>query len=100
MPANTSFEEVTMRSHVRSLARSFRVSRAFPALLAMAAGCSSASEQAGSLPSPRRAFEPASLAVPAGSVCSVHPEGDTDPTHAIRLRADADGIARFHALPP
>jgi hypothetical protein len=46
------------------------------------------------------AFEAASIAVPAESVCAIHPESDSDPTHAIHVRADADGVARFYALPP
>jgi hypothetical protein len=49
-------------------------------------------------PTTRPQFESASVAVPAGNSCIVHPAGDTDPRQSIRLNSDADGIARFQAV--
>ncbi|MGA2990147.1 MAG: hypothetical protein ABSD88_06700 [Candidatus Korobacteraceae bacterium] len=49
---------------------------------------------------PAARFEAASVTVPAGSLCAVHPEGDKDPKHAVHVRAAADGVARFYAVRP
>ena len=46
----------------------------------------------------RPQFEPASISVPAGSECILHPDGDPDPTQSIPVRADEDGVARFQAV--
>ncbi|HLV86650.1 MAG TPA: hypothetical protein VKV39_06700 [Candidatus Sulfotelmatobacter sp.] len=45
-------------------------------------------------------FEPASVAVPAGSRCMLHPEGNSDPNQSIRVSPDGDGVARFLAVRP
>lgn len=45
-------------------------------------------------------YEPASVLIPAGNTCSLHPQGVTDPKLAIPLVVDADGVARFYALRP
>jgi hypothetical protein len=41
--------------------------------------------------------EPASVAAPVGNNCILHPEGNKDPQHAIIVKTDADGGARFLA---
>ena len=43
-------------------------------------------------------FESASIAVPVGSQCVIHPEGNNDPKESIAFGADADGVARFQAV--
>jgi len=45
-------------------------------------------------------FEWASVAVPAGSNCILHPEGNQDPKESIHVNADEDGVARFLAVRP
>lgn len=49
-------------------------------------------------------FEPASVYVPAGNDCTLHPADNADPSQSIALRSDADGVVRFLAvratLPP
>lgn len=45
-------------------------------------------------------FEPAFAQAPAGSSCTLRPEGDTDPRHALQISVDADGVARFQAVRP
>jgi len=45
-------------------------------------------------------FEPASVAVPAGSNCILHPEGIQDPKESIHVNADEDRVARFLAVRP
>ncbi len=45
-------------------------------------------------------FEQASLEVPAGNNCILHPDGNSDPSQSIALRSDADGVARFLAVRP
>jgi hypothetical protein len=45
-------------------------------------------------------FEPASVYVPAGSDCVLHPKGNPDRSQSIPLRSDADGVARFLAVRP
>ncbi|MGA9851697.1 MAG: hypothetical protein WBR15_02050 [Gammaproteobacteria bacterium] len=45
-------------------------------------------------------FEPASIPVPAGSDCVLHPEGNLDPKESIPVSADEDGVARFLVLRP
>ncbi|MGA7830603.1 MAG: hypothetical protein WCA21_06570 [Terracidiphilus sp.] len=56
-------------------------------------------EAAGSSSAPAR-FEAASITAPAGSLCTILPEGDRDPQHGIRIHVDADGVARFQAVRP
>ena len=51
-------------------------------------------------PGGRPQFESASVTVPTGSTCALHPEGDMDPKQTITIRADADGVARFLAVRP
>jgi hypothetical protein len=46
----------------------------------------------------RPQFEPASIDVPAGNDCVLHPEGNTDPEQSIRVSADEDGVVRFQAV--
>ena len=48
----------------------------------------------------RARFEPASVYVPAGSDCVLHPKNNADPAQSIALRSDADGVARFLAVRP
>jgi hypothetical protein len=45
-------------------------------------------------------FEPASVAVPAGNTCALHPEGNPDLTQSIPVHADEDGVVRFQAVRP
>jgi hypothetical protein len=45
-------------------------------------------------------FEPALVAVTAGSNCILHPEGNKDPKESIPVNADEDGVARFLAVRP
>jgi len=45
-------------------------------------------------------FESASVAVPAGNDCALHPEGNPDPQQSIPVRADEDGVVRFQAVRP
>jgi hypothetical protein len=45
-------------------------------------------------------FEPASVIVPAGNTCVLHPEGNADPRQSISVAADADGVVRFQAVRP
>jgi hypothetical protein len=45
-------------------------------------------------------FEPASIAVPAGNDCILHPKDNQDPSQSLPLRSDADGVARFLAVRP
>lgn len=45
-------------------------------------------------------FEPASVEVPAGNDCVLHPKDNLDPSQSIPVRSDADGVARFLAVRP
>jgi hypothetical protein len=45
-------------------------------------------------------FEQASVEVPAGNDCILHPKDNPDPSQSISLRSDADGVARFLAIRP
>jgi hypothetical protein len=45
-------------------------------------------------------FEQASVEVPAGNDCVLHPKDNSDPSQSISLRSDADGVARFLAVRP
>jgi hypothetical protein len=45
-------------------------------------------------------FEEASVLVPAGNTCLLHPEGNPDPAQAIPVPADQDGVVRFQAVRP
>lgn len=51
-------------------------------------------------PDSRARFDPASVYVPAGSDCVLHPKDNTDPSQSLALRSDADGVARFLAVRP
>jgi hypothetical protein len=42
-------------------------------------------------------FEPASVAVSAGSNCILHPQGNQDPKESLHVNADEDGVVRFLA---
>jgi hypothetical protein len=46
----------------------------------------------------RPQFEPASVEVPAGNDCVLHPEGNQDPAQSIAISADEDGRVRFQAV--
>jgi hypothetical protein len=61
--------------------------------------CRSAYSQATG-PHGRLQFEPASVNVPAGNDCVLHPKNNHDPSQSIPLRSDADGVARFLAVRP
>jgi hypothetical protein len=43
-------------------------------------------------------YQAASVVVPGGGGCLLHPQGVTDPKRTASLRVDADGVARFNAL--
>jgi hypothetical protein len=45
-------------------------------------------------------FEPASVYVPAGNDCVLHPKDNPDTSQSISLRSDADGVARFLVVRP
>jgi hypothetical protein len=45
-------------------------------------------------------FEAASVAVPAGDDCVLHPDGNRDPKESVPVSADEDGVARFLVLRP
>jgi hypothetical protein len=45
-------------------------------------------------------FEPASVAVPAGNRCKIHPESGADSNQSIHVSSDDDGVARFLAVRP
>ena len=45
-------------------------------------------------------FEEASVAVPGGDRCMLHPEGNPDANQSIHVNSDADGVARFLAVRP
>jgi hypothetical protein len=49
---------------------------------------------------PRPQFEAASVAVPTGNRCTLHPEQHDGPAQAIPVQVDEDGVARFYALRP
>jgi hypothetical protein len=53
---------------------------------------------AGAGPQSPAQFEPASISVPVGNKCVLHPEGNADPAQSLTLDADEDGVARFEAL--
>jgi hypothetical protein len=59
--------------------------------------CRGASAQAAG-PDKRAQFEEASMEVPAGNSCVLHPQNNTDPQQSLSLRADADGVLRFLAV--
>lgn len=61
--------------------------------------CGGAYAQAG-WPGGRARFEPASVAVPVGNTCVLHPEGNSDAAKSISVSADADGVARFQVVRP
>jgi len=65
-----------------------------------AVGSASATGSTSGVSGGRPHFEAASALVPAGSSCLLHPEGNSDPTRSIPVRADADGVARFQAVRP
>jgi len=46
----------------------------------------------------RAAFEPASVVVPAGKACALHPVGNLDPKQTVHVGVEADGVARFQAV--
>lgn len=48
----------------------------------------------------RARFEAASVVVPRGSTCTLHPEGNSDPAQAVPVGVDEDGVARFQAVRP
>jgi predicted RNase H-related nuclease YkuK (DUF458 family) len=48
----------------------------------------------------RPQFEEASVAVPAGNRCMLHPEGNPDSNQSIHVNSDEDGVARFLAVRP
>ena len=80
----------------------FRCSHAVSAtimLFGLLLGCRDARAQAAG-PGGSAQFEPASVVVPAGSACVLHPEGNSDPAQSIPVIADQDGVARFVAVRP
>lgn len=67
-------------------------------ILSLLMCCRGVDAQAG--PGGRARFEPASVVVPAGNTCVLHPEGNPDPAQSISVNADADGVARFQVVRP
>ena len=67
-------------------------------ILSLLMCCRGADAQAG--PGGRARFEPASVVVPAGNTCVLHPEGNSDPAQSISVNAGADGVARFQVVRP
>jgi hypothetical protein len=65
-------------------------------LLVCAGGAPSQAAEAGG----RAQFEPASVYVPAGNDCVLHPKDNPAPSQSIALRSDADGVVRFLAVRP
>ncbi len=51
-------------------------------------------------PAGRPQFEEASVAVPAGNRCMLHPAGNPDSNQSIHVNSDMDGVARFLAVRP
>jgi hypothetical protein len=70
------------------------------ALLVSHAAYSQQTKKAAPEPDGRAQFEPASVAVAAGSNCILHPPGNQDPKESIHVNADEDGVARFLAVRP
>lgn len=70
------------------------------ALLVPHGVCSQETNRPAAEPDGHAQFEPASVAVAAGSNCVLHPEGNQDPKESIHVNADADGVARFLAVRP
>lgn len=68
-------------------------------LFGLVACCPDAYSQLAGL-APRGRFETASVIVPAGNSCLLHPDGNSDPTQSIPVNADEDGVARFQAVRP
>jgi len=52
------------------------------------------------LPGGHGKYETASVLVPAGNACVLHPDGNPDPAQSVPVRSDADGVARFQAVRP
>jgi hypothetical protein len=71
--------------------------RAAVLILGLLGYCRSAYSQA-ARPDGRPQFEPASVDVPAGNDCVLHPEGNQDPAQSIRVSADEDGVVRIQAV--
>ena len=67
--------------------------------LLVISGADLAGAQTTTAPS-RPQFESASVAVPAGNRCLLHPEGNADPRQSIHVSSDEDGVARFLAVRP
>src|SRR5277367_6682862 len=44
------------------------------------------------------AYQQASVIVPQGNDCLLHPVGETDPGKSLRVSVDLDGVARFYAI--
>jgi hypothetical protein len=66
-------------------------------ILGLLGSCRSAYSQAAKQ-SGRPQFEPASVDVPAGNDCVLHPEGVADSEQSIRVSPDEDGVVRFQAV--
>lgn len=87
--ANAQNESFFSRSHAVS---------AMMMIGMLACGRSASAQAAGSAGQPQ--YEPASVAVPAGNACLLHPEGSADSAQSIPVRPDQDGVARFLAVRP
>ncbi len=68
-------------------------------ILGLMVSCRSAYSQAAQ-PGRQAQFEPASVEVPAGNDCVIHPKDNRDPSQSIPVRSNADGVARFLAVRP
>jgi len=66
-------------------------------ILGLLVSCRGAYSQA-TKPDGRPRFEPASVDVPAGNDCILHPEGISDAEQSIPVSADEDGRVRFQAV--
>ena len=91
-------EEIFMKNDLvqSALGRSSSVCAAV-LILGLVVSCRSALSQA-TQHIGRPQFEPASIEVPAGNDCVLHPEGNQDPAQSIAVSADEDGRVRFQAV--
>jgi hypothetical protein len=78
--------------------RAALASAALPAALALHVSGAGAATLAANAATPGRTFVPASVHAAAGLTCKLYRAGG-DPSTAITVYTNADGYARFHALP-
>jgi len=101
----TSLKEILMKDAVVCTVeryRSFRSSNAVCVTIILWGLLGCCRDVLAQAPTPvgRPQFEEASVAVPAGNSCILHPEGKPDPNQSIHVSSDEDGVARFLAVRP